>query len=74
MVDDIDHKIVTDNFIAMLFSECVIDKMEQYGIKSEDAEKIALDAWQELGRIYANPNAEKLQDNTASDCENVYYI
>lgn len=74
MVDEIDYKIVNDNFVAMLFSECIIEKIEQYGVNPIEAEKIVWDAWQELGRIYANPSSEKLQDNTASDCENVYYI
>ena len=69
-----DELITQDNLILMRFSEVVIDHIEKLGVTSKEAEQTVYNAWQELGRAYANPNTEKLQESRAGDCENVYYI
>jgi len=66
-----DELITQDNLILMRFSEVVIDHIEKLGIPSQVAEKTVYEAWQELGRLYANPNTEEQQKSGTGDCDNV---
>ena len=57
-----DDLITQDNLILMRFSEVVIDHIEKLGVTAKEAEQTVYNAWKELGRAYANPNTEELQN------------
>jgi hypothetical protein len=66
-----DDLITQDNLILMRFSEVVIDHIEKLGVTAREAEQAVYNAWQELGRAYANPNTKELQESRTGDCDNV---
>lgn len=66
------------NFVeVMLYMEVLADKIQDLGVPKNQVDQLLFEAFQDMQKeivSHESGDSEELQNDTTSDCENVYYI